>query len=304
MLGTKLSSILTKQCNYSIKFSKRAFISIMCEVLSKGDLETGGLFLGHIKGNEFQVVEMINPGPESTHQYAYFQYDVQHTSYVSNKISQLYDNELELIGLWHRHPGSFDKFSSTDDGTNERFASLHPEGAISLLVNVDPYFRLTAYHVSLPHKYALIPFSIDESLDNQQLKDEEQLSKLFIKSPNPCSVDDDSYKQMKQALMHLPIVDTDNDLEPLEVSPLFDNCLVDYLVSSMFDDLNYLSSKYGITFKFEKGLLILQRDGDIVAKVFGIQTRQKILFLDPAGSWHEYTPNLFQKILSKEVKCS
>ena len=39
----------------------------------------------------------------------------------------------------------------------KKYASQHSEGAISALVNFDPFFRLTMYHVSLPSQSDLRP---------------------------------------------------------------------------------------------------------------------------------------------------
>ena len=76
-------------------------------------------------------------------QTAYFEYDQVYINHLINKVSRLYATQLDLIGLWHRHPGSFDSFSGTDDGTNTKYAELDKQGAISALVNIDPQFRLT-----------------------------------------------------------------------------------------------------------------------------------------------------------------
>lgn len=81
-----------------------------------------------------------------------------------NKIANLYDKRLTLIGLWHRHPGSFDQFSSTDDGTNSKYARMRKEGAISALVNIDPEFRLTMYHVDQPCRYSVIEYDVGNHL--------------------------------------------------------------------------------------------------------------------------------------------
>ena len=71
---------------------------------------------------------------------------------------------MTLIGLWHRHPGSFDQFSSTDDGTNAKYASMREEGAISALVNIDPTFRITMYRVDRPCNYQKIAYDVGDNL--------------------------------------------------------------------------------------------------------------------------------------------
>jgi len=137
--------------------SSQAYLSIISETYSFLDIETGGIFLGCYKDNTWYVLEVIDPGyKDTTRQEAYFEYDVDYVTHLANVKKRLYSIDLQLLGLWHRHPGSFDRFSSTDDGTNMRFAELLPNGAISAIVNLDPDFRLTMYHAALPLKYSRV----------------------------------------------------------------------------------------------------------------------------------------------------
>lgn len=147
-----------------VVFSDRAFAAIMAETTEKIKTETGGLFLGSFEDGIWYVIEAIDPGPKSIFEIAYFEYDQQYTQHLINKIANLYDKKLTLIGLWHRHPGSFDQFSSTDDGTNSKYARMRKEGAISALVNIDPKFRLTMYHVDQPCRYSVIEYDVGNHL--------------------------------------------------------------------------------------------------------------------------------------------
>lgn len=147
-----------------VVFSDRAFAAIMAETTEKIKTETGGLFLGSFEDGIWYVIEAIDPGPKSIFEVAYFEYDQQYTQHLINKIANLYDKKLTLIGLWHRHPGSFDQFSSTDDGTNSKYARMRKEGAISALVNIDPEFRLTMYHVDQPCRYSVIEYDVGNHL--------------------------------------------------------------------------------------------------------------------------------------------
>lgn len=147
-----------------VVFSDRAFAAIMAETTEKIKTETGGLFLGSFEDGIWYVIEAIDPGPKSIFEVAYFEYDQQYTQHLINKIANLYDKKLILIGLWHRHPGSFDQFSSTDDGTNSKYARMRKEGALSALVNIDPKFRLTMYHVDQPCRYSVIEYDVGNHL--------------------------------------------------------------------------------------------------------------------------------------------
>ena len=60
-------------------------------------------------------------------------------------------------------------FSGTDDGTNTKYAKLNDAGAISALVNLDPDFRITMYHVARPCRYTKIRYQVGDALIPKEL---------------------------------------------------------------------------------------------------------------------------------------
>lgn len=146
----------------TVVFSERAWNAIVAETLDKDPLETGGIFLGYVlEGGVWIVVETVPPGWKTLNTVVDFEYDTQFVNYLANVIYKQYDKQLKVLGLWHRHPGSMDHFSSTDDVTNKRFASHMPVGAISGLVNIDPKLRMTMYHVAPSGQYEKMNYVID-----------------------------------------------------------------------------------------------------------------------------------------------
>lgn len=147
-------------------FTKRAFNAIITETIDKNPVETGGIFIGYLLDNGVcVVVETIPPGIKTINQRAYFEYDADFINYLSNVIAKQYVGNLHVLGLWHRHPGSMDSFSTTDDGTNILFARNNGKyGAISALVNCDPKLRLTMYHVDSNCGYTPIDWSVDDGI--------------------------------------------------------------------------------------------------------------------------------------------
>ena len=156
----------------TIIFSDKAYNAIITETFKKDPYETGGILLGHILDNGIWIVmEVLPPGWRSVFEYAYFEYDQEFVNYVAENESKKYDLELQLLGLWHRHPGTMDTFSGTDDVTNLTFAGLQRKGAISGIVNIDPRLRLTMYHVSNPLIYNKIDFEVgDDLIPNEYFK--------------------------------------------------------------------------------------------------------------------------------------
>ena len=169
-------------------FSDRAYAAVLAETTEKITTETGGLFLGVLQDDAWYIIEAIDPGPKSVFEVAYFEYDQKYTQHLINKIANLYQHKLDLIGLWHRHPGSFDQFSSTDNGTNAKYAAMRPEGAISALVNIDPLFRITMYHVAQPCHYNTLSYAVGNDLIPAELlafKTPEQYFDLMERRMNP-----------------------------------------------------------------------------------------------------------------------
>ena len=192
--GGRLASSKRKP---KVIFSARAYAALLSEVLDEVRTETGGVLLGYWDDGVWQVVESVDPGPSSRFETAYFEYDQDYVNHLINKVSRIYDKQLDLIGLWHRHPGSFDRFSATDDETNLKYASLSKHGAVSALVNIDPHFRLTVYQVTAqPLRYEKIPYEVlDRDSDQIQApyantaNRELQIEKALSNSSASCETD-------------------------------------------------------------------------------------------------------------------
>jgi proteasome lid subunit RPN8/RPN11 len=143
-------------------FSSDAFNTILAETFHKDPSETGGILLGNSEDDVWYVIECIEPGPGSVFQPNYFEYDHAFVNYVAKARARRYHIPLRVLGLWHRHPGSYDRFSSTDDETNLAFARLSAKGSLSGLVNLDPAFRFSLFHFDETLKYKKIPFIVSD----------------------------------------------------------------------------------------------------------------------------------------------
>lgn len=142
-------------------FSQRAYLSMLAEVYERIETETGGILLGHREGDNWYVVESVEPGPKSIFTPTYFEYDDEYVTYRANKLSRLYASSIELLGLWHRHPGLMKTFSSTDDGTNKIYSDML-SGAISGIVTLENGFDITMYFVPSNMRYEKIEWVIDD----------------------------------------------------------------------------------------------------------------------------------------------
>lgn len=287
-------------------FSDRAFVAIMSETTEKIKTETGGLFLGLVEGDIWYIIETIDPGPKSIFEVAYFEYDQQYTQHLINKIANLYEEKLNLIGLWHRHPGSFDVFSGTDDGTNAKYARMRYEGAISALVNIDPKFRLTVYHVGQPCQYKKIDYEVGNDLiPNRYLK---------LKSP-------ERYKRMMSEMLHFrnveeefyPSVSLDSFMKTLK--PLFEDRLYTKIlgkpsdsdgdirskvIDAVLSDIMFMSKQIGIEMSVAQQnscVTLMQNAIDGITKVvFAYSERDDKLFFQYDGKNYIYEDGLLESL--------
>ena len=298
-----------------IIFSNRAYLAIITETHEKIKTETGGVFLGCYENGFWYAIETIDPGPKSIFQAAYFEYDQKYTAHLINKIARLYSHKLTLIGLWHRHPGSFDQFSGTDDGTNSDYAKLNANGAISVLINVDPKFRITPYHVGWPLRYSRIKYRVGDELIPKHL--------MELKSPEVPLKYVNGYADKafsRRTANATPMLDFKDLLEgvksqfdviPYSVSgeDLMSEDTEkhkDFLIDSLVEDIEYLSEKRGLSLNVEHNdpffcLAHKGKDNTITKAHFAyIATRRQIM-LSYGDVNYLYEPGLLARLLANYV---
>ena len=145
--------------------SERAYASLLTEAISRDPKETGGVFLGQYEGNgKWYIVEATDPGLNTVHSVSYHEMDSKYCNHVYCTTSRLYKKDLFLVGLWHRHPGSLDSFSSIDNTTNMKYAEAVGNGTLSFLLNFDPKERLTCYYLDWTgdRQYHQVPLLIGD----------------------------------------------------------------------------------------------------------------------------------------------
>ncbi len=239
-----------------VVFSNRAYASVLAETTEKIKTETGGLFLGTVQDDTWYIIEAIDPGPKSIFEVAYFEYDQKYTQHLINKIANLYDKQLTLIGLWHRHPGSFDQFSSTDDGTNTKYASMREEGAISALVNLDPNFRITMYQVERPCRYRKITYDVGDNLIPDEFirfKTPERfysiMDSILYPSATSRNANEGYHNSVSLASFMkfiLPQMEDDECTDVETNNLLGDKSTQEQLIDEIVDDLTFMADTIGI----------------------------------------------------------
>lgn len=295
-------------------FSSRAYASVLAETTEKIQTETGGLFLGTVQNDTWYIIEAIDPGPKSIFEVAYFEYDKQYTQHLINKMANLYDEKLDLIGLWHRHPGSFDQFSSTDNGTNSKYAAMRSKGAISALVNIDPNFRITMYHVGQPCKYSRIAYEVGDQLIPDKLLKFKSANRFFSIMDNllhpattTSGADSGYHKSVSLSSFMKFILPT---LDAEKITNITINSLPnseesqERLFDALVDDLTFMADKVGIetSLAMSDGFLTVYQEAiDKTTKLYFMFSESKqTVILSFEGVCYSYHQGLFAEAFEKE----
>lgn len=295
-----------------VVFSNRAYASVLSETTEKIQTETGGLFLGAVIDDVWYIIEAIDPGPDSVFEVAYFEYDQAYTQHLIRKIANLYSSKLDLIGLWHRHPGSFDIFSSTDDGTNSKYAAMREKGAISALVNIDPNFRITMYHVDQPCRYSKIKYIVgDENIPQNllQLKSQAQFEKMMRNILSPHSETEGKYHKsasfggfMRSISPYFDEVVCENifpepELDAAEVS--------EKMLDVMLEDISFFSDDVNMEVSLaqrDKYIVMVQEAIDETTRVyFTYSQEENVVAFEYKGKNYYYESGYFKKTFARYV---
>lgn len=135
---------------YKVYFTTRAFTQLVCEIEDHPNLETGGIFIGRRINNTFYVFETIDPGLQVIREPGMFEIvSNEYSERLAYVISNLYEGDTSVIGFFHKHPPTLDRFSGGDRESNMACAQKC-NGAISGLVNVDGEFKLQIWYVAPP----------------------------------------------------------------------------------------------------------------------------------------------------------
>lgn len=296
-----------------VVFSNRAYASVLAETTEKIKTETGGLFLGTVQDDTWYIIEAIDPGPKSIFEVAYFEYDQKYTQHLINKIANLYDKQLTLIGLWHRHPGSFDQFSSTDDGTNAKYASMREEGAISALVNIDPTFRITMYQVDTPCRYKKIAYDVGDNLIPDELlkfKTSEKfysiMNNILYPSATDRSLTDGYHKSVSLASFMKLILPQIKDEECTDVETnnlLGDESTQEQFIDEIVDDLTFMANSIGIETAMslnDNYLTVYQEEIDKTTKLyFMLSVAKQVIIFSYKDKCYMYHRGLFTEAFGK-----
>jgi hypothetical protein len=113
--------------------------------------ETGGILIGgYIDPEAVLIIGASGPGPLAEHHDAEYALDVGYAQDILNEYTTRYPN-VDYVGEWHRHPGTFDRPSGGDWETAARILQ-DPSYRVDALINpivILPggEFRISFYYI-------------------------------------------------------------------------------------------------------------------------------------------------------------
>lgn len=146
--------------------SKKAFAKIVSDTFSYENDETGGVLIGLICNGKWFVTDVIDAGlnGSTVHTPTYFVYDEKYINHRMEKERLIYKYPRYALGIFHRHPGHLDTFSLPDENTMKDHCLISQHGILSMLVNMDPEFRMTFYYASKEDELFQVKYHIGDDL--------------------------------------------------------------------------------------------------------------------------------------------
>lgn len=250
---------LSSSSSPKIILSTRAYTDILNETSQHLQTETGGVFIGAKDGGVWQVVESIDPGPRALLSHSYFEYDQGYVNHLANKVSKRYSSPLRLLGLWHRHPGGFDRFSTTDDETHLRYIQQCNGPIISVLVNIDPKFRLTCYLVDGPPiRHEPLSYSIGDDLLPSTLLRPQEAAVFMQRINSPSAVPQNTAHnlEIQDRLVSRPFFLPSHTSEEVQPSPQGSS---EQVLDMLDSEMDFLENQNDFSYELEmvpSGLLL------------------------------------------------
>jgi len=281
----------------NVIFSERAYVALLTETLGEIKTETGGIFLGHYDKNKWYIIESIDPGPNSIFSSSYFEYNEEYVNHLANKINKLYKNPLKIMGLWHRHPGSMDFFSPTDNSTHEKYVNINPFGVISALVNIDPSFRLSIYYITNDKGRLHIPKNtLSFSIGNDKIPNE---FLLYNPSDEIIKKIDGHFKQNTKKGYNNKLIEK-KIIKAFNINQTVDNISaiklkdkdLDEIIKTLEEDISFFE-EYGIECN-----MALEENNSIMRLTAEIKSKKKLfearLFMNNEIIYIKYKDKIYQ----------
>lgn len=152
----------------SVRISDRALAAMASGIEKFPDSENGGIILGIRKDDKFDIVEAIEAGEKAIHETGKLTCDMKSTVYIAAMLSGLYEEELEVIGIWHKHNHNYNPpFSTEDEMFHKEMCERFQKDIISILFQKNQYdeYSMKVFRYGVDHQLVEEEFEIKDLSD-------------------------------------------------------------------------------------------------------------------------------------------
>lgn len=127
--------------NSFVIFSKNSIIELQkYQQLKSADYESGGLLLGYVRCNHFEVLHITAPCPKDIQSRYYFERnDVKHIK-ILEKFRKKSNNQICYLGEWHTHAEDYPKPSQLDIVEWDKIRTKRKYSVIFLIIGKKDYY--------------------------------------------------------------------------------------------------------------------------------------------------------------------
>lgn len=119
----------------AVLLSPNALCKVRQSALSWRNLETGGVLLGYRDGRTLRVLEAVAAGADARRTFAGCALRVEEILSEAERMALQFEPTLDLLGIWHSHPGADPVASDQDHETLRQVVGLNGRPMLSLIVS-------------------------------------------------------------------------------------------------------------------------------------------------------------------------
>lgn len=117
-----------------VVLSNRALAAMVSGIERFPDKENGGPLLGRVRKDGIEIIEALEAGEHAIHERGRLSCDTKSVEYMAGTLKGLYEEELEWIGIWHKHNHDQNPpFSKEDEQCHREMCDQKKRDMISIL---------------------------------------------------------------------------------------------------------------------------------------------------------------------------
>ena len=148
-----------------IRISNRALVAMVSGIERFPDTENGGPLLGTDDEDGIDIIESIEAGENAIHEKGNLSCDMSSVKYIADMINGLYEEDLKVVGIWHKHNHDYNPpFSTEDNLCHKEMCDSLKQDIISILFqkNKDDGYTMRVFRYCTNHQLIEEEFGIEK----------------------------------------------------------------------------------------------------------------------------------------------